>query len=148
MQRRILSTACTAAFLCITLVPAAPAWAAERNTGAPSEAAPASTAAGVVKPPVAVPTDDFAPTAQLVSVHFDFASSAICPGEAAMLDRNAAWLRANPMNTVLVEGAADQPGNRAYNQALAERRARAVQKSRVALGAISDRTGKLRSRQG
>ena len=44
MQRRILSTACTAAFLCITLVPAAPAWAAEKNTGAPSEAALASIA--------------------------------------------------------------------------------------------------------
>ncbi len=139
MQRRILSTACTAAFLCITLVPAAPAWAAERNTGAPSEAAPASTAAGVVKPPVAVPTDDFAPTAQLVSVHFDFASSAIRPGEAAMLDRNAAWLRVNPMNTVLVEGAADQRGNRAYNQALAERRAQAVKNYLVTHGVASDR---------
>jgi peptidoglycan-associated lipoprotein len=136
MRRRIFSTACIAALFCLTTTPG---WAAEKNTSLPSEAAPASTAAGVVKPPVAVPTDDFAPTAQLVSVHFDFASSAIRPGEAAVLDRNAAWLNANPRNTVLVEGAADQRGNRAYNRALAERRAQAVKNYLVAHGVASDR---------
>ena len=56
-----------------------------------------------------------------------------------MLDRNAEWLRVNPRNTVLVEGAADQRGNRAYNQALAERRAQAVKDYLVAHGVASDR---------
>jgi len=94
-------------------------------------------AGGVSKPPFAAPTDDFAPTSQLVSIHFDLASSAIRPGEAALLDRNAAWLKANPRNTVLVEGAADQRGNRVYNQALAERRAQAVKNYLVAHGIAS-----------
>ena len=139
MHRRIFSTACIAALFCLTVVPGAPAGAVEKTTGKPYEAAPPSMAAGVVKPPVAVPTDDFASTAELVSVHFDFDSSVIRPGEAARLDKNAEWLKANPKNAVLVEAAADQRGNRAYNQALAERRARAVKNYLVAHGVASDR---------
>jgi peptidoglycan-associated lipoprotein len=139
MQRKIFSTARIAAILSITVVLALPAWAVEKNTAVPSEAAPASTAAGVVKPPVAVPTDDFVPTAELLSVHFDTASSAIRPGDAVKLTKNAEWLKANPKNVVLVEGAADQRGSLAYNQALAERRARAVKSYLVAQGVEPDR---------
>ena len=139
MHRRIFNTTCIAALFCLTVVPTGPAWTAQKTTGGPSEAAPASMAAGVSKPPHAVPTDDFAPTSQLVSIHFDVASNAIRPGEAALLDRNAAWLKANPRNTVVVEGAADQRGNRVYNQALAERRAQAVKNYLVAHGIASDR---------
>jgi len=61
-----------------------------RPPGGPSEAAPALDGCGVSKPPFAAPTDDFAPTSQLSPFHFDLASSAIRPGEAALLDRNAA----------------------------------------------------------
>jgi peptidoglycan-associated lipoprotein len=139
MLRRISSTACVAAMFCLTAVPAAPAWAVAKPTGGPSEAAPASMAAGAVKPPVAAPTDSFAPTAQLVSVHFDFNRSEIRPGDAALLDKNADWLKANPRNVVLVEGAADQRGTPAYNLALGNRRARAVKDYLVAKGIAPDR---------
>jgi peptidoglycan-associated lipoprotein len=139
MQRKIFNIVRTAVMLSITVVLVLPTWAVEKKPAVPSEAAPASTVAGAVKPPVAVPTDDFVPTAELVSVHFDTASSAIRPGEAAKLTKNAEWLKANPRNTVLVEGAADQRGSLAYNQALAERRARAVKSYLVAQGVESDR---------
>jgi peptidoglycan-associated lipoprotein len=139
MHRKIFSSVRIAVMLSITVVLALPAWAVEKNTAVPSEAAPTSTAAGAVKPPVAIPTDDFVPTAELVSVHFDTASSAIRPGDAAKLTKNAGWLKANPRNAVLVEGAADQRGNLAYNQALAERRAQAVKSYLVAQGVESDR---------
>jgi peptidoglycan-associated lipoprotein len=139
MNRKIFSTACIAAVLCITPALAAPARAAEKNTPGPSEAAPTSAAAGVVKPPVAVQTDDFVTTPELGSVHFDSARSEIRPGDAAVLDKNAEWLKANPKNTVLVEGAADQRGTPASNKALAERRAQAVKSYLVAKGIASDR---------
>jgi peptidoglycan-associated lipoprotein len=139
MQRKTLNTARIAVMLSITAVLALPAWAGEKNTGIPSEAPPASAAAGVVKPPVAVPTDDFVPTAELVSVHFDTASSVIRPGEAAKLTKNAEWLKANPRNAVLLEGAADRRGSLAYNQALAKRRANAVKSYLVAQGVEPDR---------
>src|SRR6266545_4957819 len=64
----------------------------------------------------------------------------VVPGApAGAVDKNAEWLKANPKNAVLVEAAADQRGNRAYNQALAERRARAVKNYLVAHGVASDR---------
>jgi peptidoglycan-associated lipoprotein len=135
----MLDTARIAAAFCLTVAFAAPAWAAAQPAPLPSEAPPASAAAGVVTPPVAVPTDDFVPTAELVSVHFDTASSAIRPSEAARLAQNAEWLKANPMNTVLVEGATDQRGGLAYNQALGERRAQAVKSYLVSQGIAPDR---------
>jgi peptidoglycan-associated lipoprotein len=139
MPRRIFSTACIAAMFCLTAVPTAPAGAAAKNTGGPAQAASDSVAAGVDKPVVVVPTDDFAPTAELVAVHFNVDSSKIRPGEAAVLDKNAEWLKANPRTAVLVEGAADQRGPRAYNRALAERRSQAVKSYLVAQGVASDR---------
>ena len=139
MLRGISSTACIAAMFCLTVVPIAPAWAAAKPTGGPSEAAPASMPAGTVKPPVAAQTDFFAPTAQLVSVHFDFDRSVIRPGDAARLDKNAAWLKANPGKVVLVEAAADQRGIPAYNLALGNRRAKAVKDYLVAQGIAPER---------
>jgi peptidoglycan-associated lipoprotein len=130
---------CITAFFCLTIVGAAPAWAAEKPIAIPSEAAPLSTAAGVVKPPMAVSTDDFLPTPELTSVYFDTASSKIRPGDAAVLAKNADWLKAHPNAAVLVEGAADPRGSLAYNQSLSERRAQAVRSYLVAQGVAPDR---------
>ena len=139
MHGKIFSTARLIVMLCVTVVLALPAWAVEKNAAVPSEAPPASAAAGIVKPPVAVPTDDFVPTAELVSIHFDYNSSAIRPGDAANLAKNADWLKANPRNVVLLEGAADRRGSITYNQALAKRRANAVKSYLVAQGVEPDR---------
>jgi peptidoglycan-associated lipoprotein len=51
-----------------------------------------------------------------------------------VLDRQAAWLRANPNVRVSVEGHADERGTREYNQALGERRAQSARDYLVALG--------------
>lgn len=138
MHCKNFSAARIVVMLSITVVLALPAWAVEKNAAVPSEAPPASAAAGVVKPPLAV-SDDFVPTAELVSVHFDFNSTAIRPGDAANLAKNAEWLKANPRNVVLLEGAADRRGSVAYNQALAKRRANAVKSYLAAQGVEPDR---------
>ena len=95
MHRRIFNTTCIAALFCLTVVPTGPAWTAQKTTGGPSEAAPASMAAGVSKPPHAVPTDDFAPTSQLVSIHFDVASSSIRIGGDEMDQSIVQFVRRN-----------------------------------------------------
>jgi peptidoglycan-associated lipoprotein len=54
--------------------------------------------------------------------------------DRSVLDRQAAWLRANPTVRVSVEGHADDRGTREYNQALGERRAQSARDYLVALG--------------
>jgi peptidoglycan-associated lipoprotein len=51
-----------------------------------------------------------------------------------VLDRQAAWLRANPNIRASLEGHADERGTREYNQALGERRAQTARDFLVALG--------------
>ncbi|MFT3764666.1 MAG: OmpA family protein [Minicystis sp.] len=68
--------------------------------------------------------------AQRVSVPsevlFAFDSDTLAPGAAGELDRVVATIRARPGARVTVEGHTDDVGDDAYNQALSERRARAV----------------------
>ena len=52
----------------------------------------------------------------------------------AILQKQAAWLKAYPQATVVVEGHCDERGTREYNLALGERRANAVRDYLVALG--------------
>jgi peptidoglycan-associated lipoprotein len=54
--------------------------------------------------------------------------------DRAVLDRQAAWLRQNPIVRVSVEGNADERGTREYNQALGERRAQAARDYLLGLG--------------
>ncbi len=50
------------------------------------------------------------------------------------LEKQAAWMKANPSVTVTVEGHADERGTREYNLALGERRANSVKDYLAALG--------------
>lgn len=59
-------------------------------------------------------------------VHFDFDSDAIKPAAAAILDKQAEFLKSNPSARVLVAGHTDERGTREYNMSLGERRAAAV----------------------
>lgn len=88
---------------------------------------------------VALPLDEFALTTELPSVHFDFASATIRPDEKRILDANVAWMKANPGQFIAIEGAADPRGNRDYNLALGQRRARAVRDYLVARGVAPER---------
>lgn len=67
-------------------------------------------------------------------VFFDFDKYDLRPEAREQLERQAAWLKANPNVTVTVEGHADERGTREYNLALGERRADSTRNYLVALG--------------
>jgi len=52
----------------------------------------------------------------------------------ATLDKQAAWLKANPSTVISIEGHCDERGTREYNLALGERRANSTKDYLVALG--------------
>jgi peptidoglycan-associated lipoprotein len=74
----------------------------------------------------------------LKDIHFDFDKYDIRPGDAKVLDANAAWLKTNN-NLVLVEGHCDERGTNEYNLALGERRAKATMNYLVAQGVQANR---------
>jgi peptidoglycan-associated lipoprotein len=83
--------------------------------------------------------DQYRATADLVDVHFEFDKYDIRPEAAKMLDANAAWLKANPRQLVLIEGHCDERGTVEYNLALGERRAKATQNYLAAHGVAASR---------
>jgi len=56
-------------------------------------------------------------------IHFDFDRYNIRPDAQAILDRQAAQLKAKPALTVKIEGHCDERGTAEYNMALGQRRA-------------------------
>lgn len=130
MDLKILSTV-----LASLVIAAAPAW-----TDAASAKQTRMVVASTSTPREMAPKlEGFAPTPELRSVHFDFNSSAIRPGEARILDKNAEWLKVSSSVFIAIDGGADQRGSVSYNQGLSERRARAVKDYLVARGVSADR---------
>ena len=78
------------------------------------------------RPRSAPPPTEFGAIPELRTIHFDFDRSEIRPGDAAILDANAEWLRGHPGTLVLIEGHCDERGTAEYNLALGERRARST----------------------
>lgn len=70
----------------------------------------------------------------LDDVLFETDKSELRPGAAATMDRLAAFMREYPERRVMVEGHTDARGSDAYNRALSERRALAVQAALVNRG--------------
>ena len=68
-------------------------------------------------------------------IYFDYDSANIRADFNDSVAAHAAYLAANPSTTVTVEGHGDERGSREYNLALGERRALAVRKQLVLLGA-------------
>jgi peptidoglycan-associated lipoprotein len=77
--------------------------------------------------------------AALKDINFDFDKYEIRPGDAKILDANAAWLKNNARNLVLIEGHCDERGTQEYNLALGERRAKAAMSYLAALGVQAGR---------
>lgn len=67
-------------------------------------------------------------------VYFDYDSYAIKPEFEALMQKNAAYLKADPKRTVALEGHADVRGGREYNLALGQKRADAVKQALNLLG--------------
>jgi len=72
-------------------------------------------------------------------IYFEFDKSEIKPEAKAVLEKKAAWLRANSSYKVKIEGNCDERGTNEYNLALGDRRAKAAQKYLNALGISMDR---------
>ena len=114
--------------------PAAPAPAtAPRPAPAPAPRPAPAPPAMMVKP------SEFAPNPNLKTIYFDFDKYNIRPDDAKTLDGDAAWLKANPNNLVLIEGHADERGTNEYNLALGEKRAKAAMNYLVAQGVQASR---------
>ncbi|OHC74648.1 MAG: peptidoglycan-associated lipoprotein [Rhodospirillales bacterium RIFCSPLOWO2_01_FULL_65_14] len=67
-------------------------------------------------------------------VFFDFDKFNLKPDARKTLEKQAAWLKANPSVRVTVEGHCDERGTREYNLALGERRANSAKDYLVSLG--------------
>lgn len=72
-------------------------------------------------------------------VFFDFDSSALRADAQATVQNLAAWLQANPVKRIRIEGNADERGTREYNLALGDRRAEAVRSYLMSLGINGNR---------
>jgi peptidoglycan-associated lipoprotein len=107
----------------------------------PTAAAPGAGAPGTAAPgPAARPAPrEFTSVPELRDIHFDFDKYDIRPGDAKILDSNAAWLKQNDNMLVLIEGHADERGTNEYNLALGERRAKAAMNYLVAQGVQANR---------
>ncbi|MCF8468204.1 MAG: peptidoglycan-associated lipoprotein Pal [Sneathiella sp.] len=72
-------------------------------------------------------------------VFFGFDKYDLSDEAQATLQRQAAWLNANPAVTLVIEGNCDERGTREYNLALGDRRATAVKNYLVTLGVSAGR---------
>src|SRR5438876_2349524 len=119
--------------------PAAPTPApAAPPAPAPAMPAPAAPAPAPAPAPMVRPSE-FAPNPNLKTIYFDFDKYDIRPGDAKLLDGNAAWLKTNADNLVLIEGNCDERGTAEYNLALGEKRAKAAMNYLVAQGIQASR---------
>ena len=91
------------------------------------------------RPPRGPAPKEFAVNANVKDIFFDFDKYNIKPEFAKVLDSNAAWLKANPGQLVLIEGHCDERGTVEYNLALGERRAKAAMNYLVAQGVQASR---------
>jgi peptidoglycan-associated lipoprotein len=113
------------------------------TAAAPPAPAPAPTPAPRPAPaPAPAPPPrpaEFMTNPNLKEIHFDFDKYDIRPGDAKILDADAAWLKSNPGNLVLIEGHCDERGTAEYNLALGERRAKSTMNYLVAQGVQASR---------
>ena len=85
------------------------------------------------------PVKEFHPATEMIDVHFEFDRYDIRSADESVLQSNAAWLRTNKNNLVLIEGHTDERGTPEYNVALGERRAKTAQNYLVSHGIDSRR---------
>jgi outer membrane protein OmpA-like peptidoglycan-associated protein len=89
--------------------------------------------------PIGLPrVRDYEPIPELRDIYFDFGTAVIRRGDDKILDANAAWLRANPGQLVLIEGHCDNRGatstKNEFNMDLGEQRAQAAMNHLIAQG--------------
>lgn len=73
------------------------------------------------------------------TVYFDVDSHSLRSDTQQVLQKQAAWLKANPSVRLVLEGHADERGTREYNLALGDRRSGAVREYLISLGVDASR---------
>ncbi len=68
------------------------------------------------------------------NIHFEFDSAQLTDEAKALLREKADWLKANPGQSIVIEGHCDERGTTEYNLALGERRAGSVKQYLQDLG--------------
>jgi outer membrane protein OmpA-like peptidoglycan-associated protein len=117
----------------------------EKDAPVPAATAPAAPAETMSEPsPPAIPEGAGIVSAVVegrpkVSVFFDVGKNDIAPGFTEAVAPVKAWLEAHPEDRVQLSGFTDPTGNAAANEALAKRRAQAVQAALTAEGVAADR---------
>jgi peptidoglycan-associated lipoprotein len=76
-------------------------------------------------------------------VFFDFDKADISAASIDTLTKQAAWLKAFPQVTLILEGHADERGTREYNLALGDRRANAMKEFLISKGISANRLGAI-----
>ncbi len=72
------------------------------------------------------------------SIYFDYDSYVVKDEYKALLEQHARFLAKNGQMKMLIQGNADERGSREYNLALGQKRAEAVKKALLLLGAKED----------
>jgi peptidoglycan-associated lipoprotein len=114
---------------------AGPVQAAHQSDGPSAARAAESTSAATARPS----PSEFVAVGDVQDIHFDFDQYTVRPEDAKILDRNAAWLKANARDLLLIEGHCDERGTNEYNVALGERRAKTTKDYLVAHGVAAAR---------
>jgi peptidoglycan-associated lipoprotein len=83
--------------------------------------------------------DGFRHATDLADVHFEFDRADVREADMPKLDANAAWLKANADQLVVIEGHCDERGTIEYNTALGDRRAKATKNYLVSRGVAAAR---------
>ena len=144
-MRKLMMVLVVLAFACGTMLMMSSCAKKQIGTG---EAAPAPAAAAPSAPAPAPSTKAVDDADKLrgeikafeaEGIYFDYDKSEIKADAKAILEKKAAWLRANPTYKVKIEGNCDERGTNEYNLALGDRRAKAAQKFLNALGISMDR---------
>jgi peptidoglycan-associated lipoprotein len=109
------------------------------STSASSEASEASGSSGSNSADSDMQTPDEMLAKVGSTVYFGYDESTLSAEAQATLDRQAAFLKANPTIRIVLEGHCDERGTREYNLALGDRRASAARDYLVAKGVNASR---------
>ena len=135
VMRKLMVVLVVLAFACGTMLMMSSCAKKQIGTGeAAPAAAPSAPAAAAAPSTAGVDKAQDVRAFEAEGIYFDFDKAEIKADAKAILEKKAAWLRANPSYNVKIEGNCDERGTNEYNLALGDRRAKAAQKFLNALG--------------
>jgi len=135
VMRKLMVVLVVLAFACGTMLMMSSCAKKQIGTGeAAPAAAPSAPAAAAAPSTAGVDKAQDVRAFEAEGIYFDFDKAEIKADAKAILEKKAAWLRANPSYNVKIEGNCDDRGTNEYNLALGDRRAKAAQKFLNALG--------------